>query len=90
MFVGGRQRLSLYMELSIHCNTALVLGIGCKFGYLIATYNEFHIILRLSDALPNFPFTTSETMSDYLHGIRELPHELPNNLRLKIKFQENV
>ena len=27
-------------------------------------YNQFHI-LRLSDVLPNFPFTTSETMGDY-------------------------
>ena len=27
--------------------------------------NNFHNILRLSDVLPNFPFTTSETMGDY-------------------------
>ena len=26
--------------------------------------NYFHNILRLFDALPNFPFTTSETMLD--------------------------
>ena len=32
-----------------------------KFG----TYNYFHNILRLFDVLPNFPFTTSETMPDY-------------------------
>ena len=37
MFVGDRQRLSLIMELSIHCHTALVLKVGCKFGYLIET-----------------------------------------------------
>ena len=37
LFVGDRQRLSLIMELSIHCYTALVLEIGCKFGHLIAT-----------------------------------------------------
>ena len=37
MFVGDRQRLSLIMELSIHCDTTLVLETGCKFGYLIAT-----------------------------------------------------
>ena len=37
LFVGDRQRLSLIMELSIHCYTALVLEIRCKFGYLIAT-----------------------------------------------------
>ena len=28
-------------------------------------YNHFHNILRLSDVLPNFPFTKSETMRDY-------------------------
>ena len=29
-------------------------------------YNQFHNILRLFDVLPNFSFTTSETMCDYL------------------------
>ena len=38
LFVGDRQRLSLIMELSIHCYNVLVLEIGSKFGYLIATY----------------------------------------------------
>ena len=28
-------------------------------------YNQFHNILRLLDVLPNFSFTTSETMGDY-------------------------
>ena len=28
-------------------------------------YNHFHNFLRLSDVLPNFPFTPSETMRDY-------------------------
>ena len=28
-------------------------------------YNQFHIILRLFDVLPNFPFITSETMGNY-------------------------
>ena len=37
MFADERQRLSLIMELSIHCYTALVLEIECKFDYLIAT-----------------------------------------------------
>ena len=27
--------------------------------------NQFYNILRLFDVLPNFPFTTSETMCDY-------------------------
>ena len=31
----------------------------------ILSYNHFHDILRLFDALTNFPFTTSETMRDY-------------------------
>ena len=49
--------------------------------------NHFHSILRLFDVLPNFPFTTSEAMCTiitYEHGIYELPHELPNNLRLRV------
>ena len=29
------------------------------------TINHFHNILRLFDVLPNFTFTTSETMGDY-------------------------
>ena len=37
LFVGDCQRLLLIMILSIHCYTDLVLEIGCKFGYLIAT-----------------------------------------------------
>ena len=28
-------------------------------------YNHFHNILRHFDVLPNFSFTTSETMRDY-------------------------
>ena len=35
--VGDRQRLSLIMELSIHCYTTLILEIGYEFGYLVAT-----------------------------------------------------
>ena len=30
----------------------------------VGSYSQFHI-LRLFDVLPNFPFTTSETMGDY-------------------------
>ena len=29
------------------------------------THNQFHNILRLLDVLPNFLFTTSETMGHY-------------------------
>ena len=53
LHAGDRQRLSLIMELSIHCYTALVLETGCKLGYLIPTYNHFHYILRFFDVLPN-------------------------------------
>ena len=35
-----------------------------------ASYNQFHNVLRLVDVLPNFPFTTSETMGDYYWYIR--------------------
>ena len=38
--------------------------------------------MRLLDVLPNFPFTTSKTM--YNIGIYAFPHELPNDLILKI------
>ena len=31
----------------------------------MGSYNQFHNILRLFDVLPNFSFTTSETMGDY-------------------------
>ena len=50
----------------------------------IYIYDRFHNILRLFDVLLNFLFTTSETVITYKHSIYELPHELPNNLRLGI------
>ena len=34
------------------------------------SYNYFHNILRLFDALPNVPFTTSEMMRDYYFETR--------------------
>ena len=37
----------------------------CNVGNTYAMCNEFHNILRLLDDLPNFLFTTSETMGDY-------------------------
>ena len=48
--------------------------------------NQFHNILRLFHVLPNFPFTTSETMGiiTHKHGIYELHDELSNDLRLRI------
>ena len=43
-------------------------------------------MLSLFDTLPNFPFAISKTKCDYgnKHGIHELPHKLPNNLRLRV------
>ena len=34
-------------------------------GCIFEIYNQFHNILRLLDVLPNFLFTTSETMGQY-------------------------
>ena len=50
------------------------------------TYNHVDNILRLFDGWANFCFTTSQTKRDYLYknGIYELPHELPNGLRIRI------
>ena len=59
-------------------------------GYVISgtTYNQFHNILRIFDVLPNFPFSTSESHArlriSYKRGTYELPHELPNDIRLRI------
>ena len=36
-----------------------------RLELLGGVYNQLHNILRLLDVLPNFPFTTSETMVDY-------------------------
>ena len=49
------------------------------------TYNQFHNILRLFDVLPNFPFTQVKRwmIITYKHGIYKVPHELPNDLRVR-------
>ena len=49
-------------------------------------YNHFHNILRLFYVLPNFlsPQVKRWVIITYKHGIYELPHELPNDLRLRI------
>ena len=49
--------------------------------------NQFHNIFRIFDVLPNFPFTGQVkrwAIITYKHDIHELPHELPNDLRLRI------
>ena len=44
---------------------SVMLCTGAAFVKLPPAYNHFHNILRLFNVLPNFPFTTSETMGDY-------------------------
>ena len=39
--------------------------ITIEFYIFKLIYNQFRNILRLFDVLPNFPFTTTETMGDY-------------------------
>ena len=48
--------------------------------------NHFYNILRLLDVLPILPFTTSKRCAiiTLKHDICKLPHELPNDLRLRI------
>ena len=55
--------------------------------------NNFYSILRLFDVLPNFPFTTSETMRDYYLSPRyiRVAYEIQNDLGLTIlKKLENI
>ena len=65
-------------------------------SFVLSSYNHFHNILRLFDVLISFPFTASETMHNYSYkqSTYELPHELPNDLRLGSyeirKYQESV
>ena len=54
--------------------------------YYVTTCNYFYNILRVSEALPNFPSPKVKRYAiiTYKHGIYELPHELPDDLRLRI------
>ena len=49
-------------------------------------YRQFHNILRLFDVLPSFSFPQVKRWAiiTYKHGIYELPHEQPNDLKLRI------
>ena len=53
---------------------------------IVNSYNHGHDILRLFDTLPNFfsPRVKGSMHISNKHGIYELPHELPNDLRLRI------
>ena len=46
-------------------------------------YNHFHNVLRLFDVFLSPPVKRCVIIT-YKEGIYELPHELPNSLRLKI------
>ena len=52
-------------ELQAGCCISLSKSKSFLWERIDPTYNQFHNILRLSNVLPNFPFTTSETMGDY-------------------------
>ena len=54
--------------------------------------NQFHNILRLFDVLPNFPFTTSETMGDYYLKTWHIPVEsrVAEWLKKITKYQETI
>ena len=63
---------SLYTSTNLFKNTSI--------------YNQFHNILRLFDVLPNFLSLQVKRCAiiTYKHGIYDLPHYLPNDLRLRI------
>ena len=46
-------------------------------------YNHFHNIWRFFNVLTTFLFTKCAIIT-YNNGIYELPHDLPNDLRLRI------
>ena len=47
------------------------------------TYNQFHNILRFLDVFLSPQMQRWEVIT-YKHGIYQLPHELPKDLRLRI------
>ena len=57
---------------------------------LLVNQNPGRNILRLSNVLPNFPFTASETKHNYLvKNMYELSHELSNDLRHDLRILGN-
>ena len=55
--------------MDVHNNGKTVIGEKHIASYELvselASYNHFHKVLTLFNALPSFPFTTSKTMRDY-------------------------
>ena len=59
------------------------------FKVKLSTYDYFDNILRLSGILPSFRYYfdiyfTKCATNTYKHGLYQLPHELSNDLRLRI------
>ena len=52
-------------KISKHCCLHYNISFKNLVPMLQKAYNHFHNIFRLLDVLPNFLFTTSETMRDY-------------------------
>ena len=64
-----------------------------EFLYLVILfYNPGHNILELYNILLQIRFTTSKRKFDiqYSNLVHELPHELPNNLRLRILGNQKI
>ena len=55
-------------------------------------YNHFQNILRLFDVLPNLrlPQVKRDVIIAHKRGTYELPHELPNGLRLRILGNQEI
>ena len=54
-----------YGKILISLFQLILLVLAKCLGGKTGNYSHFHNILRLFDVLPNFPFTTSERISDY-------------------------
>ena len=86
-----RSKIHLYEK---NIDDSLLLGAAVEicFEYILAAVellrelNQFHNILRLFDVLQIFLSrqVKQSRIITYKHGIDELTHELPNDLRLKI------
>ena len=59
--------------------------LALRFPYWAKSYNHLHNILRLFDVLSICFSTTTEksVIIGNKHGIYELPHEFPNDLRIR-------
>ena len=67
-------------------NSAPVPSFNLTLPNFFWTYNQFHNVLRISMFYQIFlsPQVKQRAIITYKHGMYQLPHELPNNLRLRI------